>query len=97
MISNHTSSVLQTSSLALVEYIDIGVFGVKEIEGEKQKVELYLQKHKITAIHNTVTLIINQKPTQVRVDSCSKLIDADSDNNKMFGDEVIFSVNRHKK
>lgn len=78
----------QMSSLPLADYIDIGVFGEEEIDGEKKVVELYLQKHKMTAIHNTVTIIVNQKPTEVGVDPYSKLIDTDSDNNRMNSDEV---------
>jgi len=71
------------SSLPLADYIDIGVFGENDIDGQKKVVELYLQKHKITAINNKVTIIVNQKPTEVGVDPYSKLIDTDSENNRM--------------
>jgi ABC-2 type transport system permease protein len=42
----------------------------------------------MTAIHNTITIIVNQKPTEVGVDPYSKLIDTDSDNNRKNSDEV---------
>ncbi len=78
----------QMSSFPLADYIDIGDFEEEEIDGEKKVVELYLQKHKMTAIHNTVTIIVNQKPTEVGVDPYSKLIDTDFDNNRINNDEV---------
>jgi ABC-2 type transport system permease protein len=77
------NSGAQIRSLPLADYIDIGVFGEEEIDGQKKVVELYLQKHKITAIHNKITIIVNQKPTEVGVDPYNKLIDTDSDNNRM--------------
>ena len=72
----------QINSLPLADYIDIGVFGEKKVDGEKKEVELYIQKHKITTIHNKVTIVVNQMPTEVGVDPYSKLIDTDSDNNR---------------
>lgn len=87
-LTYQTNSGGQISSLPLADYIDIGIFGEEEIDGEKKDVELYLQKHKMTAIHNTVTIIVNQKPTEVGVDPYSKLIDTDSDNNRKNSDEV---------
>ncbi len=73
----------QLNSLPLADYIDIGIFGEKEINGKKKEIELYLKKHKITAINNKVTIIVDQKPTEVGIDPYSKLIDTDSDNNRM--------------
>jgi len=62
-------------SLPLADYIDIGIFGEDEEE-------IYLRKHKITTINNTVSIIVDQQPTEVGVDPHNKLIDANSRDNR---------------
>jgi ABC-2 type transport system permease protein len=70
-------------SIPLADYIEIGVFSEETDEdGEKSEVELYLKKHKITTINNKITLIVDQKPTEVGVDPYNKLIDTKSDDNR---------------
>jgi ABC-2 type transport system permease protein len=69
-------------SVTLADYIDIGIFGEEEIDGESKEIELYLQKHKITAINNKITLIVDQKPKEVGVDPYNKLIDTNSEDNR---------------
>ncbi len=70
-------------SVLLTDYIDIGVFGEEEDEeGEMKEVELYLKKHKITSINNKITIIVNQKPTEVGIDPYNKLIDTNSEDNR---------------
>ena len=69
-------------SVKLQDYIDIGVFGSEEVDGEKKEVELYLQKHKITQINNKISLIVDKKPTEVGVDPYNKLIDTQSMDNR---------------
>jgi len=70
-------------SVLLNDYIDIGIFGEEEnAEGEKQEVEIYLKKHNITTINNKITLIVDQKPTEVGVDPYNKLIDTNSEDNR---------------
>ncbi|MFY9242134.1 MAG: M1 family aminopeptidase [Polaribacter sp.] len=74
-----------TLSVKLIDYIDVGIFGEEEIDGEKKEIELYLQKHKITQIHNKITIIVDKKPIEVGVDPYNKLIDTQSaDNRKRF-------------
>ena len=70
-------------SVLLADYIDIGIFAEEEDEeGEKEEVELYLKKHKVTQINNKITIIVDQKPTDVGVDPYNKLIDTNSDDNR---------------
>ena len=69
-------------SVKLEDYIDIGVFGTEEVDGENKEVELYLNKHKITQINNKITLIVDKKPTEVGVDPYNKLIDTQSMDNR---------------
>ncbi len=69
-------------SLQLEDYIDIGVFAEEEVDGISKEKELYLKKHKITAIDNKVSIIVDEKPTEVGVDPYNKLIDTNSNDNR---------------
>jgi ABC-2 type transport system permease protein len=69
-------------SVHLKDYIDIGVFGEEEVDGEKKETELYFKKHKITEINNKITIIVDKKPVEVGVDPYNKLIDTKSNDNR---------------
>lgn len=71
-----------TLSLPLQDYIDIGVFTTTEVDGKQKETELYLQKRKITAIDNKISIIVDEKPTEVGVDPYNKLIDRNSNDNR---------------
>ena len=66
-------------SLPLADYIEFGVFG--EADGANDN-PLYLQKHRIEQIDNTVSIIVTGKPVEVGVDPYNKLIDRNSDDNR---------------
>jgi ABC-2 type transport system permease protein len=70
-------------SLPLADYIDIGIFTKREVNGEMKETELYLKKHKITTIHTKINIIVDQKPTVVGVDPYAKLIEINSIDNRM--------------
>jgi ABC-2 type transport system permease protein len=70
----------EVQSLPLRDYIEIGVFGEDE-EGNEEV--LYLKKLKITEIHNEFTIEVNKKPTSIGVDPYNKLIDRNSNDNRM--------------
>lgn len=71
-------------SLPLADYIDIGIFS-EETQGSKEESPLYLKKHKIEAIHNKMTFIVDQEPLRIAIDPFHKLIDTDPvDNGKTF-------------
>ena len=69
-------------SLPLEDYIDIGVFTEHEIDGVMKEKALYLKKHKITGIDNNISIIVDEKPTEVGVDPYNKLIDTRSNDNR---------------
>ena len=69
-------------STQLNDYIDIGVFTEEEVDGVKKEKEIYLQKHKIIAINNKISIIVDHRPTEVGVDPYNKLIDTKSDDNR---------------
>lgn len=66
-------------------YIDIGVFTEesKNKLGMKQKVPLYLQKHKLSPGKHTIELVVKGKPLKGGIDPYNKLIDRISDDNVM--------------
>ena len=67
-------------SVFLEDYIDIGIFGEDNDENET---ELYVKKHKISKIHNKITIIVDQEPIEVGIDPYNKLIDTNSEDNRM--------------
>ena len=69
-------------SVPLADYIDVGIFTEEEVEGKMKEKVLYLKKHKITAINNKLTIIVEEKPMEVGVDPYNKLIDTQSDDNR---------------
>jgi len=73
-------------SVFLADYIDIGIFSQDDQDNE---VELYLKKHKITSIHNKISIIVDKKPSEVGVDPYNKLIDTNSDDNRKKIEEVL--------
>ena len=70
-------------SSKLADYIDIGIFTeTEDSDGKMKEEELYLKKHKITDIHNKLTIIVDEKPVEVGVDPYNKLIDVNSNDNR---------------
>ena len=47
-----------------------------------KQVKKYLKKHKISAINNTVSIIVDKEPIEVGIDPYNKLIDTDSGDNR---------------
>ncbi|MEO1263541.1 MAG: M1 family aminopeptidase [Bacteroidota bacterium] len=72
-----------TNSLPLSDYIEIGIFGEKEVDGKKEIVQLYLQKHKVEKIKNKISIVVDGLPTEVGVDPYLKLIDVVAEDNRM--------------
>ena len=48
----------------------------------KMKLNLYLKQHKISSIHNKVSIIVDKEPKEVGIDPYNKLIDTNSDDNR---------------
>lgn len=69
-------------SFPLNDYVEVGVFGEKVVDGKTIQKELYLKKHKISKIDNKFKIIVNEKPVEAGVDPYNKLIDRDSNDNR---------------
>ena len=61
-------------SLPLKDYVEIGAF-------DENGNEVYLQKHKITEIHNQLQLSLNQAPAKVMIDPYFKLLERNIEDN----------------
>lgn len=72
----------ELESLHLADYIDVGVYAMEEVEGEKEEKLIYLKKHKIEEILTDFEIDVNQKPTRVGIDPLNKLIDRNSNDNR---------------
>ncbi len=71
-------------SYPLNDYIEVGVFGKKTKKGDYElENELYNKKYKIDKINNKVSIIVKEKPEEVGVDPYNKLIDTNSEDNRM--------------
>jgi ABC-2 type transport system permease protein len=81
-LSFKKSDRVTLKSLPLADYIEVGVFSDKKSKDGNKRQELYLKKHKIDRINNTMTLVVDQKPEQVGIDPYNKLIDIESDDNR---------------
>ncbi|MEZ7506787.1 M1 family aminopeptidase [Flavobacterium sp. Arc2] len=73
---------IATTSFPLKDYIEIGVFNEEQVKGKSAEKELHLKKYKIDKIDNKITIVVNEKPSEVGVDPYNKLIDANSDDNR---------------
>ena len=76
-----------TISLPLADWIEVGIFTEKEVDGKTKEVPLYLEKQKFEQINNEITLVVDEKPTSVGIDPYNKLIDVVSNDNRMTPDE----------
>lgn len=67
-------------SLPLQDYIEIGVFGEQEQDGER--LPLYLQRHKISSMDTLFSIRLDQRPVEVGIDPYHKLIDIQPEDNR---------------
>lgn len=69
-------------SLPMEDWIEVGIFATKEVDGKDKEILLYLQKHRFSKIQNDLTIVVDQKPQAVGIDPYNKLIDTDSNDNR---------------
>ncbi|MEO1085383.1 MAG: M1 family aminopeptidase, partial [Acidobacteriota bacterium] len=65
----------------LNEWIEIGVFGEEERDGEAEETVLFLEKRHITAKDGVFEVIVDEKPVRAGIDPFHRLVDRNSDNN----------------
>ncbi len=69
-------------SYPLSDYVDIGIFGLQEVDGQEKEKILYLRKHKISNIENNFSITVESEPKEVGIDPYNVLIDRNSDDNR---------------
>jgi ABC-2 type transport system permease protein len=72
-------------SLLLKDYIEVGVFGESDesLDDVRKETVLYLKKHMISEINTTFSIVVDKKPLEAGIDPFNKLIDTDSDDNRI--------------
>ncbi|HEY0029573.1 MAG TPA: M1 family aminopeptidase [Bacteroidia bacterium] len=80
-------SLGKMKDVKVADWMDVGVFGSKSVNGKKTETELYLQKRKIDKEKMEFEIIVSEEPVKVGVDPYNKLIDRTPDNNtRLFTD-----------
>lgn len=74
-------SIGKMKDVEVNDWIDIGIFGSREVNGKKTETELYLQKRKINKNKMDFEIIVNEEPVKAGIDPYNKLIDRTPDNN----------------
>jgi aminopeptidase N len=69
------------TEIPIADFIDIGVFGEREVDGKRQETVLYLRKHRIDRGEMTFDLVVDEKPVRAGIDPWNKLIDRNSEDN----------------
>ena len=70
--------------IAINDWIDVGVFGEKPRKaGKPEETVLYLTKHRITEPTTKIRLVVDQPPARAGIDPYNKLVDRNSDDNRM--------------
>ncbi|MCW3084152.1 MAG: hypothetical protein JWP12_1518 [Bacteroidetes bacterium] len=76
-----SDSIGRMKSVPVADWIDIGVFGSKLVDGKKTETELYFQKRKINKNKMEFEITVDEEPVKVGIDPYNKLIDRTPDNN----------------
>lgn len=74
-------SIGRLKAAPLADWIDIGIFGSKNVNGKKTETELYLKKRKIDKAKMDFEIIVDEEPVSAGIDPYNKLIDRTPDNN----------------
>lgn len=70
-----------TTEVAVDDWIDIGVFGEKEIDGRIEETVLVLEKRRVRSAQNTFRFVVDERPVRAGIDPYNKLVDRISDDN----------------
>jgi hypothetical protein len=84
-------SVGLTTEIAMNDWIDIGVFGQPEDEGEEKDRLIYFQKHQIKSGESTIKIVVDEMPVKAGIDPINMLIDRNPDDNVKSASEQIES------
>jgi ABC-type transport system involved in multi-copper enzyme maturation permease subunit len=69
------------TEVPLDDWVDVGVFGEKKIDGKKQETVLFLEKRHLTESESTFQLVVDELPIRAGIDPYNKLVDRNSGDN----------------
>lgn len=70
-----------TSELPLDDWIDIGVFGEREVDGETREVVLVRETRHLRSNNSKFSFVVDERPRRAAVDPYHTLVDRNPDNN----------------
>jgi hypothetical protein len=76
----------QEQNIPHQDWIDIGVYAEDELGTEHL---IYLKKHKVEQMQNTLIINVKERPTRVGVDPLHKLIDRHADDNSVLANQFV--------
>ena len=76
-----SDSLGKQSKVPVADYIDIGIFADKTMNGKTTEKELVFQRIKMDQPEKTFEFVVNEKPVSAGIDPYHKLIDRTPDNN----------------
>ena len=65
------------------DWVDIGIFTEKQLEGKTEQLPLYLKKHKLKSGKQIITVRVKEKPLKAGIDPYNKLVDRNPGDNTM--------------
>ena len=71
----------EITEIEVNDWVDLGVFGEQEIDGETREVVLVMEKQHLTSQNGRFSWVVDQKPVRAGIDPYHKLIDRDSGDN----------------
>ncbi|MCP4657645.1 MAG: M1 family metallopeptidase, partial [bacterium] len=69
------------TEIALDDWIDVGVFGGRIVDGKLEETVLFLDKRRVTAPEMTFEVVVDERPMRAGIDPYHKLIDRNGRDN----------------
>lgn len=70
-----------STEIAIDDWVDIGVFGQRDVDGKTQETVLVLDKRHVQTSTGKFTFVVDERPVRAGIDPYNKLIDRDSGDN----------------
>jgi hypothetical protein len=69
------------SEIPLDDWIEVGVFGEREVDGRSEETVLYLDQRHVTEPEVRFVVVVDELPVRAGIDPFNKLVDRNSDDN----------------
>ncbi len=69
------------TEIPLDDWIDVGVFGEKRVDGKSEETVLFFEKRHITSPEVSFELVVDERPVRAGIDPYNKLVDRNSGDN----------------